>query len=461
MRSSWVCALTAGGMVATGILGFFNYTWAGEVAPAGAPTVAQLMARDLDGISNKEALLITVTYLPGGASLPHRHDAQVFVYVLEGAMTMQVDGSAPVTLRPGQTFYEGPQDVHRVSANASQTEPAKILVFMVKDKRKPASRPVAAETTGQERAEAAGKGLVGSPAPRAVVKTIDGDTIDLGALYGKKAVYLKFWATWCVPCRQQMPHFEHTYETAGPDLAVIAIDVGFNESLEEIQRYRRALGITMPIILDDGQLGGAFNLRVTPQHIVIGRDGRIQYVGHLADARLDAALVAARQPALPKAIPASTALVEGPRIDVGDRLPAQSVTTLDEKRFVLRTPATPRPTVLVFLSPWCESYLATTRPAISASCRRVREQVDALAQDQRVRWIGIASGLWASADDLRKYRDDNKIGIPLTLDESGALFRIFRVADVPTILIADAQGKLIRRIVPDDRESLRQAIDSL
>jgi quercetin dioxygenase-like cupin family protein len=87
--------------------------------------------------------MITVTYLPGGASLPHRHDAQVFVYVLEGAMTMQVDGSAPVTLRAGQTFYEGPQDVHRVSANASQTEPAKILVFMVKDKRKPASRPVA------------------------------------------------------------------------------------------------------------------------------------------------------------------------------------------------------------------------------------------------------------------------------------------------------------------------------
>jgi thiol-disulfide isomerase/thioredoxin len=158
----------------------------------------------------------------------------------------------------------------------------------------------AAETTGQERAVAAGKELIGSPAPRTVVKTIDGDTIDLGALYGKKAVYLKFWATWCVPCRQQMPHFEHTYETAGPDLAVIAIDVGFNDSLEEIQRYRRALGITMPIILDDGQLGAAFNVRVTPQHIVIGRDGRIQYVGHLADARLDAALVAARQPSPPK-----------------------------------------------------------------------------------------------------------------------------------------------------------------
>ena len=143
MSSSWVCALTASGMVATGILGFLDYTRAGEVAPTGVTTVAQLMARDFDGIPNKQVLMLTVTYLPGGASLPHRHDAQVFVYVLEGAMTMQVDGSAPVTLGPGQTFYEGPHDVHRVSANASQTEPAKILVFMVKDKGNPVSRPVA------------------------------------------------------------------------------------------------------------------------------------------------------------------------------------------------------------------------------------------------------------------------------------------------------------------------------
>ena len=325
-----------------------------------------------------------------------------------------------------------------------------------------AAGAVAAETSGQERAESAGKGLVGSPAPRMVVRTIDGDGIDLGALYGKKAVYLKFWATWCAPCREQMPHFEHTYETAGPDLAVIAINVGFNDSLQEIQKYRRALGITMPIVLDDGRLGAAFNLRVTPQHVVIGRDGRIQYVGHLADERLEAVLVAARQPGAASTVAGSApAPVDSPHLTVGDRLPAQTVTTLDGKPFAFRKSATARPTVLVFLSPWCESYLATTRPAISASCRRTREQVDELAQDRRVRWIGIASGLWASAEDLRKYRDDYKVGIPLTLDESGALFRAFRVADVPTVLIADAQGKLIRRMVPDDRESLRQAIENL
>jgi quercetin dioxygenase-like cupin family protein len=104
--------------------------------------VAELMTKDLIGVSGKEILMITVEYLAGGASLPHRHDAQVFVYVLEGELKMQVKGGRLMTLRPGQTFYEGPGDVHLVSANASQTAPAKILVFMVKDKTKPASRLV-------------------------------------------------------------------------------------------------------------------------------------------------------------------------------------------------------------------------------------------------------------------------------------------------------------------------------
>jgi thiol-disulfide isomerase/thioredoxin len=320
---------------------------------------------------------------------------------------------------------------------------------------------MAAETTGQERAEAAGQGLVGSTAPRMVVKTIDGETIDLGALYGKKAVYLKFWATWCTPCRQQMPHFEHAYETAGEDLAVIAINVGFNDSVAEIEKYRRALGITMPIVFDDGRLGAAFHLRVTPQHVVIGRDGRIQYIGHLADARLDAALVAARQSGPAIAVAGSASAPAAHALIAGDRLPLRSVTTLDGKLFSLHASATSKPTVLVFLSPWCEFYLATTRPAMSASCRRTREEVNELALDPRVRWIGIASGLWATADDLQKYRDDYKVGIPLTLDESGALFRRFGITDVPTVLIANAQGKLVRRFVPDDSDSLRKAISGL
>jgi quercetin dioxygenase-like cupin family protein len=107
-----------------------------------AGKVQPLLRQDLPDIPGKEVVMLTVAYLPGGASLPHRHDAEVFVYVLEGSVVMQVDGQPAVTLGAGQTFHEGPADIHRQSANASATEPAKIVVFMIKDKNKPVSRPV-------------------------------------------------------------------------------------------------------------------------------------------------------------------------------------------------------------------------------------------------------------------------------------------------------------------------------
>lgn len=112
-------------------------------SPATAAAVAQLMEKELVGDPQKEVLMLTVEYLPGGASLPHRHDAQVFVYVLQGELRMQVAGSPAVTLRQGQTFYEGPTDIHLVSANASLSAPAKILVFLIKDKGAPVSRDAA------------------------------------------------------------------------------------------------------------------------------------------------------------------------------------------------------------------------------------------------------------------------------------------------------------------------------
>ena len=119
-----------------------------DTHPAPPPAVVkQLIDEDLLGADRKELLMLTVKYLPGGASLPHRHDAQVFVYVLQGELTMQIAGKPAVTLRQGDTFYETPTDVHLVSANASKTAPAKILVFIVKTKGAPVSRSVASKET--------------------------------------------------------------------------------------------------------------------------------------------------------------------------------------------------------------------------------------------------------------------------------------------------------------------------
>lgn len=105
---------------------------------AQAAKVTQLMSKDLTNLTgNKEGLMITVDYPPGSSDPIHRHNANAFVYVLEGSIVMQVRGGKEVTLTPGQTFYEGPNDVHIVGRNASQTQPAKFVVFFVKDKGAP------------------------------------------------------------------------------------------------------------------------------------------------------------------------------------------------------------------------------------------------------------------------------------------------------------------------------------
>ena len=103
--------------------------------------VTQLMSKDLTEFPSKEGLMITVEYPPGSSDPIHRHNAYGFIYVLEGSIVMQVRGGKEVTLTPGQTFYEGPDDVHVVGRNASQTKPAKFIVFFVKDKGAPVLVP--------------------------------------------------------------------------------------------------------------------------------------------------------------------------------------------------------------------------------------------------------------------------------------------------------------------------------
>ena len=103
--------------------------------------VTPLLSKDLTNFPGKEGLMITVEYPPGGSDPIHRHNAHAFVYVLEGSIVMQVRGGKEVTLTPGQTFYEGPSDVHVVGRNASQTKPAKFVVFLVKDKGAPVLVP--------------------------------------------------------------------------------------------------------------------------------------------------------------------------------------------------------------------------------------------------------------------------------------------------------------------------------
>jgi len=107
---------------------------AGGTLVAEEGTVKSLLSKDLTGVPGKEVSMILVEYAPGASSPVHRHNAQALLYVLEGSIVMQVRGGTAVTLTPGQTWYEGPDDIHVVSRNASNSAPARYLVFLVKEK---------------------------------------------------------------------------------------------------------------------------------------------------------------------------------------------------------------------------------------------------------------------------------------------------------------------------------------
>jgi len=131
--------LTAG-VLTLAITGAFFGPVANAAPPQ--PVVSELMEKALPDVPGKDALMLTVDYPPGAQDPVHRHNAYGFVYVLEGSIVMQVKGGKEVTLKAGQTFYEGPEDVHTVGRNASKTKPAKFLVMLIKQQGAPALIPV-------------------------------------------------------------------------------------------------------------------------------------------------------------------------------------------------------------------------------------------------------------------------------------------------------------------------------
>ena len=295
---------------------------------------------------------------------------------------------------------------------------------------------------GATRAAHAGQPLIGQPAPAAVLRTLDGGTIDLATRYGRRPVYLKFWATWCAPCLQQMPGFERLHRQYGKRIDVIAVNAGFSDTEADVRAYRARHGLTMPVALDDGSLGRRLNLRVTPQHVLIGADGRIAYVGHLDDAALHAALERAAQGRVAAQPVALAPQAQAARVfRVGDK-----VAGLD-----LPAGAAGKPRALVFFSPWCETYLRETRPATARACRRVREDATRLLKRGGVDWLAVAAPLWTSTAELAAYAKAHPGTPRVALDRDGAAFAAFGIRAIPSVVLVDADGRVARVLGPEER----------
>lgn len=300
--------------------------------------------------------------------------------------------------------------------------------------------------------------LVGKPAPALNLKSIDGKSINLSDVYGKRPVYLKLWATYCIPCRFQMPGFKNIYASYGKDMTIIAVNAGVNDDIDKVKQFAQDFDLKMPVAIDDGRLGAWLALRATPVHLVIGRDGHIIFAGHQDGPALDAAL---KQALASKAAPVSTThLAALVTLKEGDVIPPIALQSSDGKSITLPHGPSARPRAIFFTALWCEGYMKNTQPDEAAKCTQGREQVDKLSSGQMIEWFGVMSHMWSGPQGIGMYTYLLHPNFSFAMDTSGDAFRIFGVTRLPAVALIDTDGRLIK-LVQGDTGQFAAAISSL
>ncbi|EKO3931031.1 redoxin domain-containing protein [Vibrio fluvialis] len=312
---------------------------------------------------------------------------------------------------------------------------------------------------GQRRAQSAGEFLVGKPAPDMKITTIDGSTIDLSEVYGKKPVYIKFWATWCIPCRKQMPGFEAIYKQYHDQIEVISVNTGINDNLQSVKPFLKKMGLTMPTVIDDGTLARAFKLRVTPQHVLIDKQGRFSYFGHVDDANFHNQLErvihqsTVHQSTVGKVSIAHSSAPDAHMYQVGDTLKNLAFTTINDNNIELKFGEDNSAKVgLVFFGPWCEWYLEETAPESSKACTQVRKLLEEKSKSNNMKWVSISTNVWSSVAELHEYKKSYGTSLPIVFDGDGKLFEAFGVNQIPTIVLMDKSGRIESKVSVQDSE---------
>jgi len=273
---------------------------------------------------------------------------------------------------------------------------------------------------------------IAAPASDSGYKTIELETfpgqkpVTIAAL-ADKPIYLKFWATWCKPCMEQMPHFQKIAEKYADDLNVVAVNININEEKARIQQVIQRFGLTMPVWLDnEGELGVALGLVGTPYSVLIDQNGQVIYTTHSADGDLDkrlAMLAAGQTPSIdPTGAPQTDQAAErlGPW-QTGEHL-------------------------VFFTATWCDWYLADTRPEMARRCETAQESLKSVYQRlPDMPWQGVVNHLWTDEKALNKFQKRYDTPIGFRIDHGGVLFNHFSIRDIPTLLWIK-EGEVVERI---------------
>ena len=270
-----------------------------------------------------------------------------------------------------------------------------------------------------------------------------GERITLSDYKGKKPVYLKFWASWCGPCMKEMPHFQGAHEKFGSSIEFISINLGINDSPDDVKSVVEAFGLTMPTTLDDdGKLAQTFKFIGTPYHLIFDKNMNLVHRGHKANESLDNKL----------------ALVSTDK-DVGHL--SNAVFLKNEPELVIAG-VEDRPTALFFTATWCDWYLKDTKPAMAINCSNSQREFNKMVNKYpRINWVLIVSSLWTGESDLEDYH--NKFRTPLQglIDKSNKTFAKYSIKNFPTLILLKNGAEIYRTSELPDNTLLIKRIEDL
>ena len=258
------------------------------------------------------------------------------------------------------------------------------------------------------------------------LRNLAGQAVKLDTLLTDKPIYLKFWASWCQPCRQQMPHLQHTFDQFGKKIDIISVNLGINDSLEEIIKTKKEFNLDLPIYIDEsGILAQAVDLIATPYHVVIDSKGNIIHKGHEASAELDNKLqkLANNKQTAFSSTPSHKADISSASLLISD----------------------PQTRLIFFTSAWCGWYLEKSRPQMAKNCDEAQKTINTLYQQHpQLHWHGILTRLWTGNKELAEYRKKFDIKHPLIVDSTNTVFLRYQIKTFPTLIAVKGDQELFR-----------------
>ena len=254
----------------------------------------------------------------------------------------------------------------------------------------------------------------------------DHGPVSLKSVLGSKPVYLKFWASWCLDCRRELPSLQQSYEKYQQNIAMFAVNLNINENDEAIRKLQQESGLTMPIIMDQhGSIASNFKFVGTPFHVLIDTQGQVVYTTYRDDAKLAFKL---------------EQLANRQEIEPGFETNAK----LSNLSKAIKLPSDGTH-LLYFSATWCDAYMVEVEPNIAHNCLQANNTVNQLIKhNPQLNIQAFVNHLWTENDDLQAYKQRLNITYPVNIDDNNALFQLYRATGYPTVIVLK-QGKEVAR----------------